>query len=73
MATGLAPTPPGTGVLKDERAGCPHRPRDHLRATHRRHPDVGPARLRLSMMRDKITGIPPTCPRPGPRGREVIA
>ncbi|MBI3014199.1 MAG: hypothetical protein HYY65_03830 [Candidatus Tectomicrobia bacterium] len=42
MATGVAQTPPGTGVLKDGRTGCPHRPRDHPGATFRRHPNVGP-------------------------------
>ncbi len=50
MATGMAPTPPGTGVLADATG-----------ATHRRHQVVGSARLRPSELSGKVTGIPPTC------------
>ena len=60
MATAMAPTPPGTGVLKDERTGCPHRPRDQPGATFRRNSDVGPARLRPSELPGTGTVIPAT-------------
>ena len=50
MATGTAPTPPGIGVLAEATG-----------ATHDRHPDVGPARLRPSDLPRQITGMTPTC------------
>jgi len=73
MATGMAATPPGTGVLKDERAGSPHRPRDHPRATHHRHPEVGPARLRPSELPGMGTVIPATGTLPPGHGAERLS
>ena len=50
MATWMAPTPPGTGVLADATG-----------ATHHRNSDAGPARLRPSELPGQVPGIPPTC------------